>query len=91
MWESTWFEDDGLSANPSISSFTISYGSTAATVRVKFEKHIPENGGFVPLWKHLAIVLPVFDERVVAGESGKTVLDQGRDRHGRRVFQIEAV
>ena len=88
IWKNTWYEDDGLSARPNISSFTISYSSTAANVVVAFEKSIRKDGGFVPLWKELCIILPVFDERVVTGFSGKTATDMGRDSRGRRVFKI---
>jgi len=88
MWKNTWYEDDGLSAKPNISSFTISYSSTAANVVVTFEKNIRKDGGFIPLWKELCIVLPVFDERVVTGFSGKIATDMGRDSRGRRVFKI---
>jgi alpha-glucosidase (family GH31 glycosyl hydrolase) len=88
IWKNTWYEDDGLSAKPNISNFTISYTSTAANVMVTFEKNIHEIDGFVPLWKELEIILPVFDERVVTGADGRSATDLGRDSRGRRVFKI---
>jgi alpha-glucosidase (family GH31 glycosyl hydrolase) len=91
LWKNTWYEDDGLSARPNISSFTISYSSTVSNVVVTFEKNIQKDGGYIPLWKELFIILPVFDERVVTGFSGKTTTDMGRDSRGRRVFKISIV
>jgi alpha-glucosidase (family GH31 glycosyl hydrolase) len=90
IWKNKWYEDDGLSANPKISTFALSYSSTEATVMVTFEKHIQKEGGFVPLWKQLSIILPIGDERVATGSDGKTSIDLGRDTRGRRVFQIAA-
>jgi len=88
IWKNIWYEDDGLSAKPKISKFTISYTSTPANVIVTFEKNIQQFGGFVPLWKELSIILPVFDERVVTGADGRSLTDLGRDSRGRRVFKI---
>ncbi|KAK9357517.1 glycoside hydrolase family 31 protein [Lipomyces starkeyi] len=64
----TWYEDDGVSSNTKISSYTITYSSTAMEVTVKLEKN--EESGFRPLWTEVAIILPVGDIRSVIREDG---------------------
>lgn len=88
VWKNIWYEDDGLSARPKISIFTISYSSTETKVVVTFEKDIQKDGGFVPLWKELRIILPVGDERNIIGSDGTNAASLGKDVCGRRVFKI---
>ncbi|KAF1985371.1 glycoside hydrolase family 31 protein [Aulographum hederae CBS 113979] len=62
VFETRWYEDDGISANPHISSFIVRYSTTESEVIVHWEK---ENGGFDAPWKELHVILPVGDERRV--------------------------
>ncbi|TVY84919.1 Alpha-glucosidase [Lachnellula suecica] len=85
----TWYEDDGISARPAISTFCIKYSSTETEVIVGFEKG--EENGYVPLWKELDIILPVGDQRlVVAGASKEACAKKGANR-GREVFGLPLI
>jgi alpha-glucosidase (family GH31 glycosyl hydrolase) len=77
----TWYEDDGISARPEITTFKLRYSSTSEKVTVEFEKL----GNFVPLWRDLGIILPVGDSRnVVMSGSGVACsrAQESRSRHG---------
>jgi len=87
-WSNTWYEDDGVSSKPSISTFMISYSSTETDVLVKFEKDIEKEGGYVPMWKDLTIILPVRDERMVTLGDGEKAVYVGKDERDRGVFKI---
>lgn len=93
VWTSTWYEDDGLSADPEIIAFTVAYGSTAEQVSVELTKKVEKKGKklFVPLWKDITVILPVGDERVVVSKNGKEVVDGGKDARGRKVYNLLSV
>jgi hypothetical protein len=93
IYNNKWYEDDGLSATPEISSFTIKYGSTATEVSVQIERKVEVTGSqsFVPLWKNLDIILPVGDGRSVTSSDGKEVVAAGNDARGRKLFRIISV
>lgn len=82
-YESTWYEDDGDSANPKISSFTISYSSNDSEVVVKFKAG--SNNLYIPLWKDIHVVLPVGDHRSVT-LNGNPVTSSREEDGGRRLF-----
>ncbi|KAI9934193.1 hypothetical protein ASPWEDRAFT_737628 [Aspergillus wentii DTO 134E9] len=88
VFSTTWYEDDGISLHPGISRYTISYSSTAEKVIVEFARD--EQGGFVPAWKDLDIILHNGDERRVVSEVGKSVEYKGKDSRGRVVYTLKA-
>jgi len=70
-FSTTWYEDDGLSANTNISSFTVSYSSTEEKVVVALEPH-PDNT-FIPPWTEVIFILPHKDTRYIESASGSPV------------------
>ena len=88
VFSSTWYEDDGISIQPGISRYTISYSSSEEKVVVGFGRD--ERSGFVPAWKNLDIILHHGDERRVVSDVGKPVEPKGRDSRGRVVFTLKA-
>ncbi|KAG2418411.1 alpha-glucosidase precursor [Aspergillus terreus] len=87
VFSTTWFEDDGISVNSSVSQYTITYRSTEDRVIVGFARD--EHSGFVPAWKDLDIILHNNDERRVVSDVGKTVEYKGRDSRGREVYTLK--
>lgn len=79
-----WLEDDGISARPDISRFTVRYSSTATEVSVEFE--VSEENKYVPVWRDINFILPVGDQRTVV--SGGQVLRRVEDSRGRAVFKM---
>lgn len=84
---SRWYEDDGVAAveKTKISEYKISYSTTEAEVKVKFERD--ESSGFVAPWKTLVVVLPAGDDRKVSSEGWK-VAEIEKDEKGRRRFEL---
>lgn len=88
VFSTTWYEDDGISAQPSIASYTISYSSTEEKVLVQFKR--VEKGLFIPAWKDLDIVLHNGDQRRVVSSTGQDVQLKGTDSRGRVVYTLKA-
>lgn len=88
VFQTTWYEDDGISALPGISNYTISYSSTEEKVLVDFTRN--EESGFKPAWKDLDVVLHHGDSRRVASTSALDVAVKGADERGRMVFTLKA-
>lgn len=80
----TWYEDDGISRHPEISSFTMKYSSTIEEVSVELVRG--KSNTFVPLWKELGVILPVGDERKVV--SNGVPCKAGEETRGRRSFVL---
>ncbi|KAL6252763.1 hypothetical protein RBB50_000482 [Rhinocladiella similis] len=85
IFSTIWYEDDGLSLNPNISAFTISYSSTDEKVVVDIYAHA--DNVFVPPWKDVVVILPRGDQRYVESARGvatKRLAEQdcGRVRYG---------
>lgn len=78
----TWYEDDGISARPNISSFTIQYSSTSSSIDVQVRKS--NENKYVPIWKDISIILPHADKRSVVSEG--RLLERGQESRGRAVF-----
>lgn len=78
----TWYEDDGISRKPEISSFTLKYSSTAESINVEIQKG--SDNKFVPLWKELTIILPVNDTRPVL--SARDPCKPSKDTRSRKSF-----
>jgi hypothetical protein len=87
--ETTWFEDDGVSAvaKNRVSSYTFGYTASAGEIAVKFSRD--ESSGFEAPWKNLVVILPSGDARTVVSEEGKTVVEFGVDPQGRNRFRLE--
>jgi len=86
VYTTTWYEDNGISARPEISRFSISYSATEREVNVCFERGAENQ--YVPEWKDLDVILPAGDMRVVvAGDQGQ-VVGKGFDGRGRAVFTL---
>lgn len=93
-FSTTWYEDDGLSLHPKISSFTVSYSATEEKVIVGLEPH-PENV-FIPPWKEVVFILPRGDERHITSVRGRAMerLDSssgGRVRYKMQIPEREQV
>ncbi|KAF2454954.1 putative alpha-glucosidase [Lineolata rhizophorae] len=84
-YTSTWYEDDGISANPQISSFTVSYSSTETEVAVTFSRGA--NNVYKPVWQNIDIILPVEERRSVF-LNGKRAHMEMKDAHGRNHFKV---
>lgn len=82
----TWYEDDGLSLQPKISAFTVSYNSTTEKVIVSFTPDT-ENV-FIPPWKELVIILPHGDDRYIDSAIGATVERLESDSCGRTRYRM---
>ncbi|KAK5279100.1 hypothetical protein LTR16_007984 [Cryomyces antarcticus] len=68
-YRNTWYEDDGISARPNIAKFTLSYSSREETVAVELEIEL---NGYELRWKHLSIILPVRETRMVVARETKS-------------------
>lgn len=84
----TWYEDDGISAKPQISHFTLRYSSTEEQVLVDLIKDTENK--FVPLWKELSIILPVGDSRTVVMANSNVTCSKSEPSRGRAVFKMVA-
>jgi alpha-glucosidase (family GH31 glycosyl hydrolase) len=80
----TWYEDDGISARPDITKFTLRYSSTLEKVSVEFGKE----GDFIPQWKDLGIIIPVGDARTVVMGSSGAACKRSQESRGRQVFMF---
>lgn len=87
MFSSTWFEDDGISLHPQISSFILSYSSAEEKVTVWLSPG--EGNAYVPQWKDLDVILHNGDRRyVISGKDGKPLDFVGEDQRGRMVYRL---
>lgn len=86
IFSTTWYEDDGLSLKPNISSFTVSYVSTEEKVTVLVTPH--SDNIFVPAWKNVALILPHGDERYIESSRGFSVERLSRDSNGRVRYRM---
>lgn len=67
-FSTTWYEDDGLSLHPKISSFTVSYSCTPEKVVVSL---VPEaDNVFIPPWTEVEFILPRGDQRYIESADG---------------------
>ncbi|KFY80323.1 hypothetical protein V499_00813 [Pseudogymnoascus sp. VKM F-103] len=82
----TWYEDDGISSRPEISTFTLRYQSTPDNIVVEYDK----SGNFVPLWKDLDIILPMGDQRSVILSGSGAKCAKAMESRDRQVFTIPA-
>lgn len=80
-----WFEDDGISARPDISFFTVEYFSTSSHITVNYLRE--DENTYIPLWKDIDIILPFGDQRSVICRRGQA-LRRSEDSRGRRVFTL---
>lgn len=91
-FSTTWYEDDGFSLQPNISSFTVSYSAEEEKVTVALETH-PDNI-FVPPWKEVVFILPHGDRRHLQSATG-VALEQlesqscGRVRYRMPIQHVE--
>ncbi|KAI9154842.1 Alpha-glucosidase 2 [Paramyrothecium foliicola] len=87
-YETTWYEDDGVSAahKNKISEYKISYATTESEVHFKFSRD--ESAGFIAPWKTLVVVLPAGDERTVVSKDGRSVKALAKDSQGRKQFEL---
>lgn len=84
----TWYEDDGISAKPQISHFTLRYSSTPEQVLVDLSKDTENK--FVPTWKDLSIILPAGDGRAVVMADSHVACSRSEPSRGRAVFKMVA-
>jgi len=85
----TWYEDNGISQNADVSSFTLKYRSAnESRILVEFVRGAENN--FKPRWKGLDIILPRRDSRIVSLVDGtfyKSTYKSG-ESHGRPLFTV---
>ncbi|KAK4118267.1 glycoside hydrolase family 31 protein [Parathielavia appendiculata] len=88
--ETTWHEDDGVSAVHinKVSSYTFAYTATGASGEIKVKFSRDESSGFEAPWKTLVVILPSGDQRKVVSEDGRTVVELGVDEQGRNRFEL---
>jgi len=89
-YQYTWYEDDGISANPEIVKFTLSYSSTEDAVDVQLAIDRGNASGkshYVPVWKELHVVLPVNDARVIRNKETKENWIELKESRVRRIFK----
>jgi alpha-glucosidase (family GH31 glycosyl hydrolase) len=84
VYRATWYEDDGISARPDISNFTVQYSSTASHIDVHVEKG--KENKYVPVWRDISIILPFGDQRPVISRG--QALSRNEDSRGRSVFSL---
>ncbi|KAL1627168.1 hypothetical protein SLS56_006506 [Neofusicoccum ribis] len=87
-FETTWYEDDGVTISGAISSFTFRYSATEKEIVVDFAA---KTDGFKPEWKSLDVILPVGEKRIVVDKTGKQLKSAGQDKNGRAVLTLESV
>jgi alpha-glucosidase (family GH31 glycosyl hydrolase) len=87
VFSSTWLEDDGISINPLISRFTISYSSTEENITVGFRQD--GNDAFRPSWKDLHIILHSGDGRHVISDDGTHLKYMGKDDRERNIYRLK--
>ncbi|KAK4942598.1 hypothetical protein LTR10_017727 [Elasticomyces elasticus] len=85
-FSTTWYDDDGLSQKPNISSFTVSYVSTEEKVTVSLTPHA--DNVFVPDWKDVIFILPHGDERYIESARGFNMVHLERDHAGRVCYKM---
>lgn len=85
-YSNTWYEDDGISARPEISTFCIKYSSTETEVVVELEK--AEGNRYNPLWKELDVILPIHDKRPVVSGITRQPCAKREHSRGRQVFTL---
>ena len=91
-FESSWLEDDGISAATKAHAckIDIAYAATATSIQVIIG--VTKEGDFVPLWveKGICILLPVGEERpvVLADRKGDPAVSAGRDKKDRQVWHV---
>lgn len=89
IFETKWYEDDGVSAVARIATYAIRYSCSSSEIMVAFEGD--ENAGFVPEWTDLDVILPVGDARTIVSSDGKNVIDLGKDSGDRLRFLLSKV
>ena len=86
VFSNTWYEDDGISNKPDISSFTLAYSATKEKVTVNLEKG--ESDKFVPPWTDLDIILLPGDDRFIGSKDGIPLAPLGKDERGRQRWRL---
>jgi len=86
-YSNTWYEDDGISTNPEISVFRVTYRSTETQVMVGIDMGRDLNK-YAPLWKSLDIILPVGDHRLVVLGDAEVVCAKKEQNRGREVYAL---
>jgi len=82
-----WLEDDGISAKPEISVFSLAYSSSTSEIRVSLQH---KSGRFKPVWQRVGISLPVGDSRTVVTMDGAAASIEPKTVVGARaIFRIE--
>lgn len=85
VFSTTWYEDDGLSAKPKISSFTVTYSSTEEKIVVTLDPH--RENVFIPPWKEVVFILPHRDTRYVESVNG-SILEGVNSSSGRVQYKM---
>jgi alpha-glucosidase (family GH31 glycosyl hydrolase) len=88
VFETTWYDDDGMSREPQISSFTVRYTSTHDRIIVGFQEG--RTNVFIPPWRPaLTFILLPGDKRCLVSEAGLPLQSAGSDPAGRPRYKME--
>ena len=94
-FESTWFEDDGISSESKAELCTVEIAYVTGKTPedgIAVEVVAKKQGKWEPLWvgNGIDIVLPVGEERpvVLENHAGDPATSTGRDKKGRRVWHV---
>jgi alpha-glucosidase (family GH31 glycosyl hydrolase) len=87
IFEYTWYDDDGISRIPDISTFTVRYSSTCDRVIVNFS--VNSSNSFIAPWQTaLTFILLPGDERFVVSEDGTPLVNLENDSRGRPRYRM---
>ncbi|RMD42401.1 hypothetical protein DV735_g2691, partial [Chaetothyriales sp. CBS 134920] len=88
VFETTWYDDDGISLDPHISKFTARYSSTEDKIVVGFQA--AKDNTFVPPWiDSLTIILLPGETRTVVSETGSSLTLLAPDANGRPRYRLD--
>jgi hypothetical protein len=80
LFGSTWYEDDGVSEDTPIFSFSLRYRCGEKSIFVSFEEDCPTDAR--PLWEELHILVPPSEERNIRNEHGELFEKMGVSGNG---------
>ncbi len=87
VFENTWYDDDGISRQPNISSFTIRYSACEDRIIVGFGQG--SENVFIPPWQSaLTFILLAGDERFLVSEVGAPLEKLTPDARGRPRYRM---
>lgn len=87
VFESRWYDDDGITPDASISEFTVKYSSTDEKITVSFEQG-KDNKHQLPWLDSLTFILLPGDERFLVSDQGTPLARLENDKKGRKRYRL---